>query len=153
MLTQKFFLFCDRVWKHPLDIISQTSSTTNIFVWRSDLKTQFHADRRDSNYQIIKRKVFFISLNGLKMFYGVYYQTKVHSKYFCLMIRLRNLFHGDYRLKWQVSFVWYQAAMILKTWYGACLLAIYCFLHYTLFIFLISILTVVYTWLCYTVEK
>ena len=26
------------------------------------------------------------------------------------------------QLKWKVSFVWYQAAMILKPWYGAYLL-------------------------------
>ena len=130
MLTQNFFLFCDRVWKHPLDIISQTSSTTNIFVWRSDLKTQFHADRRDSNYQIIKRKVFFISLNGLKMFYSVYYQTKVHSKYFCLMVRLRNLFHGDYRLQQyilvvRVSYTWVK--IFFLSWLG---LKIIFSLHY-----------------------
>ena len=125
---------------------------------------------------------------------SVYYQSQVHSKYFCLTFRLENIswklsvtiiytcctsithfnkntfcfmawlenilqfilsgkpvwrsglktwFCGYYRLitviihlKWKVSFVWYQVVFL-----------IYCFLHYTLFIFLISILAVIYNWL------
>ena len=177
--NEKYFLFCDLVWKHrPVYIISQTKCTTNIFVWRSGLQTQFHADRRHSNYQMLTRKAFFVPWLGMKIFYSVYYQSQVQSKYFCLMVRLGNIipwrlsvttiytycrsiihlsenifcfmallenilqfvlsgksvwrsglkvwFCGDYlttiiHLKWKVSFVWYQAAMILKPWYGACL--------------------------------
>ena len=151
---------------------------------------------------MLKQKVFFVSRPSLKMFCSVYYQSQVHSKYFCwtvrlenftpwillvttiytccksithltenifcFMARLENIFavyiirqtsltarlknmilwglsvRAIIHLKRKVSFIWYQAAVILKPWYGACLL-IYImplyilFLHYTLFIFLISI--------------
>ena len=94
--------------------------TTNIFIWQSSLITCFCTDCFHSNYHTLKRKVFFIlwplyvisqtkcmtnifdfqMLNqniffvlwsGLKMFCSVYYQSQVHSKYFCMAVRLENI--------------------------------------------------------------
>ena len=133
---------------------------------------------------MLKRKVFFVLWSCVKMFYSVYYQSQVHSRYFCLTVKLENIpwrllvttiyicctsiihLRGNIFcfMVWlenilQFIFLGYQAAMVLKLWYGACLLiyisclCIYYFLHYALFIFLISILIVIYSWLCYTVKK
>ena len=43
-LNEKYFLFCDWAWKHPVHIISQTKYTTNVFIQWSGLKTWFHTD-------------------------------------------------------------------------------------------------------------
>ena len=43
------------------------------------------------DYQMLKRNVFFVSWPSLKIFCSVYYQSQVHSKYFCLMVRLENI--------------------------------------------------------------
>ena len=39
---------------------------------------------------MLKQKVFFVSRPSLKMFCSVYYQSQVHSKYFCWTVRLEN---------------------------------------------------------------
>ena len=73
-LKWKVFFFCDRAWKHPVYVISQTKCITNIF-----------------NFQMLNQNVFFVSWSGLKMFCSVYYQSQVHSKYFCMAVRLENI--------------------------------------------------------------
>ena len=65
-LNDKYFLFCDRTWKHPVYIISQTRCSTNIFVWWSGLKTWFHADCCHSNYQMLKQTVFLVFVAQLE---------------------------------------------------------------------------------------
>ena len=72
-------------------IISHAKCATNIFVWQSGWKTWFQVDFHHSNYQMLKRTVFFVSCPGLEMFCSVYYPSQVHSKYFCLTVRLENI--------------------------------------------------------------
>ena len=126
-ITQQIFLFDGLAWKHAsthvftaiiirinesiyfvtglerkhylVYIISHTKCATNIFVWQSGLKTWFHVDFHHSNYQMLKRTVFFVSCPGLEMFCGVYYPSQVHSKYFVWQSGLKTLFHGDYWLQ------------------------------------------------------
>ena len=87
-----FILWLGLKRKHyPMYIISKAKCTTKISVWRSDLRTWFHADCCHSNCQMLKRKVFFVSWPGLKMFYSVYYWSQAHRKYFCLRVRLENI--------------------------------------------------------------
>ena len=68
------FLFDDLSWKHD---------SMQIVV--------------NSNYQLLTRKVFLVLWPGLKMFCSAYYQTQVHSKYFCLTVRLKNI------IPWRLS--------------------------------------------------
>ena len=90
--NEKHFLFCNWTWKHyPVYIISQTNCTTSIFIWQSCLKTRFNRDCHHSNYQMLKWNIFFVSWPSLKMFCSLYYLSQVHSKYFCLMVRLENI--------------------------------------------------------------
>ena len=82
--------------KHPVYIISQTKCTTNIFVWRSGLKTWFHTDCHHSNYQMLKGKVFC----GLAWECLVVYiiSHKCAANIFVWQSGLRT-FHGDYWLQ------------------------------------------------------
>ena len=90
--NEKHFLFCNWTWKHyPVYIISQTNCTTSIFIWQSCLKTRFNRDCHHSNYQMLKWNIFFVLWPSLKMFCSLYYLSQVHSKYFCLMVRLENI--------------------------------------------------------------
>ena len=56
-----------------------------------------------------------------------------------LMVRLKNMILWGLSVtaithsKWKVSFTWYQAAMILKPWYGACLVIYIMSLYVLLF--------------------
>ena len=40
---------------------------------------------------MLKANVFFVLSLDLKMFCSVYYQSQVHSKYYCLTVRLENI--------------------------------------------------------------
>ena len=71
-LNEKYLSICDRAWKHPVYIVSQTEYLTNIFICRSGLKTRFQKDCRHSSYQMLKRNVFLVSWPGLKMYCKVY---------------------------------------------------------------------------------
>ena len=132
-----FFSFCHQVktLKHyPVYIISQTKCTTNIFVWQSGFKTWFRRDCYHSNYQMLMQKVFFVLWTGLKIFCSVYYQSQVHSKYFCLTVRLKNI------IPWRllvtivctccISIIYLK--IFLVAWIG---LEIFCSLYYPPFIF------------------
>ena len=87
-------LCCDGAWKHyPVYkcILSIKQSAPQIFLfdghaWKHD-STQTH----HSNHQMLNWNVFFVSWPGLKMFCSVYCQSQVHSKYFCLAVRLNKI--------------------------------------------------------------
>ena len=78
--------------KYPVYIISQTKCTTNIFAWWSGLKL-------DSTQVVVTaiikclRKKYFVS----KSILFLYYYSQVHSKYFCLIVRLENI------IPWRLS--------------------------------------------------
>ena len=78
-------------------ILSVKLSAPQIFLFDDRACKQFHADRRHSNYQMLTRKAFFVPWLGMKIFYSVYYQSQVQSKYFCLMVRLGNI------IPWRLS--------------------------------------------------
>ena len=56
-----------------------------------------HAWKQDSTETVITAiikclsETFFVSWPSLKMFCSLYYLSQVHSKYFCLMVRLENI--------------------------------------------------------------
>ena len=87
-------------------------------------------------------KIFSVSWLGLKTFCSLYYQAKqfeslVYKHDFVGIIRSQQLFTLSEKYLFLIS---------------GCRCT-YCFIHCTLFIFLISILTVLYNWLYYIVEK
>ena len=114
--------------------------TANIFVWRSGLKTLFHGDYRLKPYIVVVKvsytqvAIFFVSYGLAWKHFAVYIIRKTG-----LMVRFKNmvlwrlLAAAIIHVKWKVSFVWYQAAMILKHWYGACLLIYIMSLYILLF--------------------
>ena len=103
-------------------IISQTKFTTNISVWRSGLKTWFHADCCHRNYQNFKQNLFFVLWLSLKMFCNAYCQLQVNSNYFCLVVKLENIIPWRllvttiYILVVQVSYTWVKTFFVL--WLG-----------------------------------
>ena len=100
------------LWRSQPSITYDKYYTTNIFIWRSGLKTCFHTDRLPSDYHKLKQNVFFILWQEWKH-YPVFIisQTKSAANIFVWLPGLKTLFHGDYRLQQyilveQVSYTW-----------------------------------------------
>ena len=97
-LHSNYHRFDQKVFFYFATGLEKKTSSVYIFVWWSGLKTWFFADCLCSNYQMLKQKVFFVLWPSLKMFYSVYYESQVCSKYFVWWLGLKTLYHRDYWL-------------------------------------------------------
>ena len=105
MLLHRLSFLYDLAWKHySIYIISQTKCTTNIFVWRSGLKTWFHKDCHN-------RKYFLFHCPAWKCFVVLIISRKCTANIFVSQSGLKTLLHGhhwlqQYLLVVQVSYTW-----------------------------------------------
>ena len=153
-LSKQYFLFRGPAWKYFVVHIISHKCTANIFVLTVRLENIIPREIIGYNNIYLLCKYYSLECKN------VLFQGSTWKKFACyvirqtsLTVRLKNMIllglslTAIIHLKWKVSFIWYQAAMISKLWYGACLLIYIMYLYILLFIlytftFLISILIV-----------
>ena len=128
-LSEKYFLFRGPAWKCFVVHIISHKCTANIFVLTVRLENIIPREIIGYNNIYLLCKYYSLECKNVLL------QGSTWKKFACyvirqtsLTVRLKNMIllglslRAIIHLKWKVSFIWYQAAMILKPWYGACLL-------------------------------